>query len=84
MRLLLRYKKILIEQISLDQAIFLDNIPVHYIDVAILGSAGASLFLELAVIRWRGELFPIFAFYKNYSLLACFAGLGLGYALSEK
>ncbi|MGH9551548.1 MAG: hypothetical protein ACRD3W_19335, partial [Terriglobales bacterium] len=29
-------------------------------------------------------MFEFFAFYKNFSLLACFAGLGLGYALSNR
>ncbi len=80
--LYVRHKVDLVERLSIDQATFIDNIPIHYIDFAIIGSAGASLFLELAVIRWQSELFPIFAFYKNYSLLACFAGLGLGYALA--
>lgn len=28
-------------------------------------------------------MFEFFAFYKNFSLLACFAGLGIGYALSR-
>jgi len=31
-----------------------------------------------------GEIFPLFALYKNYTLLACFAGLGLGYALARR
>jgi len=43
-----------------------------------------SLFLELAVIRWQGTVFEFFAFYKNFGLLACFAGLGLGYALASR
>jgi hypothetical protein len=51
--------------------------------VAIAGAAALSLFLELAVIRWHGAIFEFFAFYKNYGLLACFAGLGLGNALSR-
>ncbi len=45
--------------------------------------AGASLFLELVLIRWQGSLFPVFALYKNFTLLACFCGLGIGYALSR-
>ena len=44
---------------------------------------GLSLFLELAVIRWHGSEWEMFAFYKNFSLLACFLGLGLGYALAR-
>ena len=30
-----------------------------------------------------GSEWELFAFYKNLSLLACFAGLGLGYALAR-
>ncbi|MEM7124334.1 MAG: hypothetical protein AAF563_23865 [Pseudomonadota bacterium] len=51
--------------------------------VSIVALAGAGLFLELSIIRWHASLFPMFAFYKNFSLLACFAGLGLGYATSR-
>jgi hypothetical protein len=45
--------------------------------------AGTGLFLELGVIRWHSSTIPMFAFYKNFSLLACFAGLGFGYAMSS-
>lgn len=45
-------------------------------------SAGLSLFLELALIRWQIGIYPALAFYKNFSMLACFAGIGLGYALA--
>jgi hypothetical protein len=44
--------------------------------------AGLTLFLELALIRWQASLFPAFALYKNFTLLACFCGLGIGYALA--
>ncbi|MGB6882968.1 MAG: hypothetical protein WA621_15470 [Candidatus Acidiferrum sp.] len=68
---------------SADQAAYLETISGHFLTLAIVASAGLSLFLELAVIRWQGTIFEFFAFYKNYGLLACFAGLGLGYALSR-
>jgi hypothetical protein len=68
---------------SLAQAQFLETIPSSYISVAILSAAGLSLFLELSVIRWQGSVLTFFAFYKNYGLLSCFAGLGLGYAMSR-
>src|SRR5579859_2585526 len=68
---------------SLDQAAFLEAIPDRFLSVAIAVSASLSLFLELAVIRWQASIFEFFAFYKNYGLLSCFAGLGLGYALSR-
>jgi len=80
----LRYRNTPIERLSEQQALYLEEIPLKYVDIAILISAAASLFLELDVIRWQGTIFPIFAFYKNYSLLACFAGLGIGYALSRR
>jgi SAM-dependent methyltransferase len=66
------------------QAAFLDTLPLRYVDLAIAGAAGLSLFLELGVIRWQGTVFEFFAFYKNFGLLACFAGLGLGYALATR
>lgn len=65
-----------------EQAEFLSVVPSRYTDLAIFGAAALSLFLELAVIRWQGTVFEFFAFYKNFSLLCCFAGLGLGYALA--
>jgi len=65
-----------------EEAEFLDTFPLSYVDLAIFGSAALSLFLELAIIRWQATVFEFFAFYKNFSLLGCFAGLGLGYALS--
>jgi spermidine synthase len=69
---------------ALAQARFLDAWDPKYIDVAILFSAAVSLFLELAIIRWQSTVFEFFAFYKNFSLLACFIGLGIGYALAMR
>jgi Spermine/spermidine synthase domain len=66
------------------QVTFLDGLPETRLDLAIAGSAALSLFLELAVIRWQGTVFEFFAFYKNFSLLCCFAGLGLGYSLASR
>src|SRR5208283_3956502 len=72
-----------LQEESRGQAAFLESIATRFIPLAIVGSAALSLFVELAVIRWQGTVFEFFAFYKNYGLLACFAGLGLGYALSR-
>jgi len=66
------------------QAEWLDTLPERWVDLAIVAAAAVSLFLELAVIRWQGTVFEFFAFYKNFSLLCCFAGLGLGYALAGR
>lgn len=59
-------------------------IPDRWVDLSIAGAAGLSLFLELVMIRWQASVFPFFAFYTNFGLLACFAGLGLGYALAAR
>ena len=68
-----------------DQAVFLrSELPERWVGLAILASAALSLFLELAIIRWQATVFPFFAFYKNLSLLSCFAGLGLGYSLGRR
>jgi len=72
-----------LQEEALSQTAFLETVSGELLLVAIAASAGLSLFLELAVIRWQGTIFEFFAFYKNYGLLACFAGLGLGYALSR-
>jgi predicted membrane-bound spermidine synthase len=81
-RMLRNVEPWLIEE-SRGQAAFLESISSRFIPLAIVGSAAVSLLLELAIIRWQGTVFEFFAFYKNYGLLACFAGLGLGYALSQ-
>src|ERR1039458_3038063 len=73
-----------IDDSALAQARFLDTPNAKYADAAILFSAALSLFIELGIIRWQSSVLPFFAFYKNFSLLACFAGLGLGYALATR
>jgi spermidine synthase len=73
----------MLEDLGEAQARFLDQLPKPQVPAAIAISAGLSLFLELAVIRWHGTEWEVFAFYKNFSLLACFLGLGVGYALAR-
>jgi spermidine synthase len=72
-----------LQSLGEDQVRFIDELPQHRIPVAIAVSAGLSLFLELAVIRWHGSEWEVFAFYKNFTLLGCFLGLGIGYALAR-
>src|ERR1700730_10875977 len=43
-----------------------------------------SLLLELVLIRWLASVFPVYSFYKNFTMLACFRGLGAGYAVAER
>ncbi|HEY7327414.1 MAG TPA: hypothetical protein VH592_07240 [Gemmataceae bacterium] len=71
-----------IDRVAQYQRKQLGSLPERWVDLGIVCSAGLSLFLELAVIRWQSTVFEVFAFYKNLGLLACFLGLGLGYALA--
>ena len=82
-QLLLRFEP-KVEAMARGQAEFITSMAPEYVDVAIFASAALSLFFELAIIRWQGTVFEFFAFYKNFSLLACFAGLGLGYSLAGR
>src|SRR4030095_8183887 len=82
--ILLRRFRSQIDLHSAEAVVFLERLPVRWVDGAIVLAAALSLFLELAVIRWQSAVFEFFAFYKNFSLLACFAGLGLGYALARR
>jgi hypothetical protein len=43
-----------------------------------------SLFLELLIIRWISSEIRIFAYFKNFVLIACFLGFGLGCYLSRR
>ena len=73
-----------IDSTAREQADFLDTFSSNWADIAILLSAALSLCLELSMIRWQSTILPFFAFYKNFSLLACFIGLGVGYALAKR
>ncbi len=44
----------------------------------------ASLFLELAIIRWLSTEIRIFAYFKNLPLMAAFLGFGLGFLMQGK
>ncbi|HWF05864.1 MAG TPA: hypothetical protein VHA06_19405, partial [Candidatus Angelobacter sp.] len=43
-----------------------------------------GLFLELLMIRWVSSEVQIFAYFKNFVLIACFLGFGLGCYLVRK
>src|SRR5690242_20471018 len=40
-----------------------------------------ALFFELLMIRWISSEIPVFAYFKNFVLIACFLGFGLGCCL---
>jgi hypothetical protein len=43
-----------------------------------------TLFLELLLIRWVSSEIRIFAYFKNFVLIACFLGFGLGSTLCRR
>jgi SAM-dependent methyltransferase len=47
-------------------------------------AAGVGLYLELVIVRFHASCFQLFAFFKNFSLLSCFLGLGIGYAIGSR
>ena len=56
------------------------NASLPTLRVSLIVTAALSLFLELVLIRWESGVFAVFALYKNFTLLSCFCGLGIGYA----
>jgi len=54
----------------------------RWIDLLLVSILG--LFLEVALIRWHGTEFRACAYLKNITLLACFLGLGLGFARARR
>ena len=62
----------------------LDHLKKYNINYLIAISAGLGLYLELAIIRTHSSFFQIFAYFKNFSLLSCLLGLGVGYLLGNK
>ena len=50
-----------------------------------LGLASAiALFMELLMVRWISSEIPVFAYFKNFVLIACFLGFGLGCCLCSR
>src|SRR4029453_12532165 len=61
----------------------IDALPPRYDWLWVALAAGLGLYLELVVVRFHASCFQLFAFFKNFSLLSCFLGLGIGYALGQ-
>tara|TARA_B100000787_G_C16189713_1_gene296717 strand:+ start:206 stop:2602 length:2397 start_codon:yes stop_codon:yes gene_type:complete len=59
------------------------NLGKKEIFLNVILAAGLSLFLELSIIRIHSSYLHFFSFLKNISLLSCFLGLGIGYALKK-
>jgi Spermine/spermidine synthase domain len=61
----------------------IERVQQKHATVLVVLSALLSLLLELVVIRWQTSEIEFLAFFKNFGLIACFAGLGIGYSLSR-
>ena len=59
------------------------NLGKKEIFLNVILAAGLSLFLELSIIRIHSSYLHFFSYLKNISLLSCFLGLGIGYALKN-
>jgi SAM-dependent methyltransferase len=74
----------LVERCAISQSDFVDNLDPKWVIPAIAAAAGVSIFLELSLIRWQAGELEFYSFYKNFGLLSCVAGLGIGYVLSSR
>ena len=59
------------------------NLNKNELFLNVILAAGLSLFIELSIIRIHSSYLHFFSFFKNISLLSCFLGLGIGYALKK-
>ena len=59
------------------------SLGIPLVAVLVLASF-ASMFLELVLIRWVSSEIRIFAYFKNFVLVACFFGFGLGCYFSKR
>ncbi|MCB0338641.1 MAG: hypothetical protein KDD53_03505 [Bdellovibrionales bacterium] len=59
----------------------IDRLDKQLVPSIIVITSAAALFAELAIIRLQGSHIAIFALLKNVSLLSCFLGLGIGFAI---
>ena len=62
----------------------IEHLKKYNINYLIAASAGLGIYLELAIIRMHSSFFALFAFFKNFSLLSCLLGLGVGYLFGYK
>jgi hypothetical protein len=72
------------QQLHDDNHGLVEDIPARRVRGAIVLASALALYLELVMIRWHATSSHVFAIFKNVSLLSCFLGLGIGFALSKK
>lgn len=65
------------------QTLLIERMSLNRAALSVVLSAFLSLLLELVIIRWQANEIEFLAFFKNFGLIACFAGLGIGYSLAK-
>lgn len=73
----------IVNEMADEQDRFVDSLPASRVAVMVFLSSATLLLVELVLIRWHGCVFEFFSLYKNVTLISCFAGFGLGFALSR-
>ncbi len=83
--LVINLKKIIFSKnfIIINKEINFENLSKRDLFFNVILAAGLSLFLELSIIRIHSSYLHFFSFFKNISLISCFLGLGIGYALKK-
>jgi spermidine synthase len=52
--------------------------------VAVFLASACGLYLEMVMVRWHSSCMHTFGVFKNVSMLSCFLGLGIGYAIAGR
>jgi len=67
-----------------DNADKLEALPDRLVPGAIVLSSALGLYFEMVMIRWHATSAHVFAIFKNVSMLSCFLGLAIGFALARQ
>jgi spermidine synthase len=51
---------------------------------AVFLASACGLYLEMVMVRWHSSCMHTFGVFKNVSMLSCFLGLGIGYAIAGR
>jgi hypothetical protein len=67
-----------------DNADAVEQVPQAWAAWGVFLASALGLYFELVMIRWHAASAHVFAIFKNVSLLSCFLGLGVGFALARQ
>jgi spermidine synthase len=58
------------------------TVSTRALGAAVLLASALGLYLEMVMVRWHSSCMHTFGVFKNVSMLSCFLGLGIGYAIA--